>query len=180
MTNARKHVTIYTDGGCDPNPGPGGYGVVLIYNNTHKELSGGFRYTTNNRMELYAAISALEALKEPCRITLHSDSQYLVHAITKGWARKWQQNNWQRTKKEKALNPDLWARLLAACDKHDVTFVWVKGHAGNVHNERCDTLAVQSTHQNDLPPDVGYEDASAPRNKRKTHPTLSSRRNHRP
>jgi ribonuclease HI len=122
-----KHVTLYTDGGCIDNPGPGGYGVVLLYDSHRKELSGGYRRTTNNRMEILAAISGLEALKEPCRVTLYSDSQYLVNAIKKGWARRWQANRWMRSNKEKAINPDLWERLLELCSIHKVQFEWIRG-----------------------------------------------------
>ena len=161
MSEARKQVTIYTDGGCEPNPGRGGYGVVLLYGTARKELSGGFRLTTNNRMEIFAAITALEALKEPCQVTLYSDSDYVVSAIAKGWAKRWQRNNWWRTKDERAANPDLWERLLALCGKHQVEFVWVKGHAGNPENERCDQLSVVALAQPELPPDAGYEDPPA-------------------
>ncbi|MEW6127337.1 MAG: ribonuclease HI [Acidobacteriota bacterium] len=149
-------VTIYTDGGCIGNPGPGGYGVVLLFNGSRKELSGGFRLTTNNRMELMAAIVALEALKRPCQIRLHSDSKYLVDAMELGWAKRWRANNWKRNKKEKALNPDLWERLLVLCENHEVEFVWVKAHAGNRENERCDYLAKQAAYGNDLPEDDNY------------------------
>ena len=152
-----KQVAIYTDGGCDPNPGSGGYGVVLIYNNRKKELSGGFCLTTNNRMELFAAIAGLEALKYPCKVTLHSDSRYLVNAMAQGWARKWQKNGWRRTRKAKALNIDLWERLLALCDKHEVEFKWVKGHADHKINERCDTLATAALKKPNLPADQGYQ-----------------------
>jgi ribonuclease HI len=151
-----KHVTLYTDGGCLNNPGPGGYGVLLIYDSHRKELSGGFRRTTNNRMEIYAAIAGLEALKEPCRVTLFSDSQYLVYAIQKGWARKWKANGWKRNNKEKAINPDLWDRLLKLCDIHDVRFEWVRGHAGHAENERCDQLAKAASQQPNQPDDPGY------------------------
>ena len=136
-----KNVTIYTDGACSGNPGPGGYGAVLLHKSHRKELSGGEAQTTNNRMEMLAAIVGLEALKEPCQVALYSDSKYLVDAIEKGWAKRWQQNNWMRNKKDPALNPDLWERLLALLDKHKMTFHWVKGHAGNPENERCDELA---------------------------------------
>jgi ribonuclease HI len=154
--NTQKHVTLYTDGGCKNNPGPGGYGVVLLYNSHRKELSGGFRYTTNNRMEIYAAIAGLSALKEPCRVTVFSDSQYLVHAIEKGWARKWQANGWKRNSKEKAINPDLWEKLLSLCDTHQVEFQWVRGHAGEAENERCDELATAAASASNLPEDAGY------------------------
>jgi len=136
-----KNVTIYTDGACSGNPGPGGYGVVLLHNAHRKELSGGEEQTTNNRMEMFAAIAGLEVLKEPCNVNLYSDSKYLVDTIQKGWATRWQQNNWMRNKKDPALNPDLWERLLALLKIHKVNFTWVKGHAGNPENERCDALA---------------------------------------
>ncbi len=138
----KKHVEIFTDGACSGNPGPGGWGAVLRYQGREKELSGGEASTTNNRMELSAVIAALEALKEPCQVTLTSDSKYVIDAIEKGWARKWRANGWMRNKKDPALNPDLWGRLLDLLDQHEVTFVWVKGHAGHPENERCDALAV--------------------------------------
>ncbi len=159
---AQKSVTVHTDGACLGNPGPGGYGAVLEYEGTRKELSGGFRLTTNNRMELLAVIAALEALKEPCRVTVYSDSQYVVDAVEKGWARRWKANGWKRNKKEAAINPDLWDRLLQLTDKHAVTFRWVRGHAGNVENERCDRLAVEAANRSDLPPDDVYESTTAP------------------
>lgn len=140
-----KKVEIFTDGACSGNPGPGGYGVILRYNGIEKELSGGASETTNNRMELLAAITGLEALKERCRVTLYSDSKYLTDAVALGWAEKWRANNWMRTKREKALNEDLWERLLSLLEKHEVEFVWVKGHAGHPENERCDRLAVMET-----------------------------------
>jgi len=152
-----KHVTLYTDGGCINNPGPGGYGVVLLYNSHRKELSGGYRLTTNNRMEILAAISGLAVLKEPCRVTLCSDSQYLVNAIEQGWARRWQANGWMRNKKEKAVNPDLWEQLLQLCEIHTVKFEWLRGHAGHAENERCDELATAAARGSDLGVDEGYE-----------------------
>jgi ribonuclease HI len=152
-----KQVTLYTDGGCINNPGPGGYGVVLLYSSHRKELSGGFRFTTNNRMEIYAAIAGLSALKEPCRVTLFSDSQYLVHAIQKGWARKWRENGWKRNSKERALNPDLWQKLLDLCDIHQAEFRWLRGHAGDSENERCDELAKAAALGSNLPEDSGYQ-----------------------
>ena len=152
-----KQVTLYTDGGCINNPGPGGYGVILIYDAHRKELSQGYRRTTNNRMEILAAIAGLEALKEPCRVTLHSDSQYLVHAIQKGWARRWQANGWKRNAKEKAVNPDLWERLLELCSIHEVEFKWVRGHAGHSENERCDELAKAAARGSALAIDEAYE-----------------------
>ena len=138
----KKRVEIYTDGACSGNPGPGGYGVILLYGALKRELSGGEKLTTNNRMELSGVIRGLSALREPCTVTLYTDSQYVVNAMTKGWAKKWRANGWMRNKKEKALNPDLWETLLGLCETHDVTFVWVKGHAENEFNNRCDVLAV--------------------------------------
>lgn len=137
-------VKIYTDGGCSGNPGPGGWGAVLEYGEKHMELSGGEEKTTNNRMELTAVISALKALKRPCKVTLTTDSKYVVDAIQKGWAKKWRSQGWMRNSKDKALNPDLWQMLLEQLEIHTVTFVWVKGHAGHPQNERCDKLAVSS------------------------------------
>lgn len=157
MDNDIKHVSIYTDGGCDPNPGAGGYGIVLLHGSSRKTLSGGFRLTTNNRMEMYAAIRALESLNEPCRVTLYSDSTYLVNTMNEGWAKRWQANNWMRTKSERAVNADLWERLLELCEIHQVEFVWVKGHAGNRENEVCDRLSYTAASQPGLPADKGYE-----------------------
>lgn len=138
-----KTVTIYTDGACSRNPGPGGWGAVLIYKGTEKELSGGEEKTTNNRMELTAVISALQALKEPCCVELYSDSKYVIDALQKGWARSWQEKSWIKSDKKPALNPDLWETLLSLTDKHEMSYHWVKGHADNEYNERCDRLAVQ-------------------------------------
>ena len=146
-----KEVTIYTDGACSGNPGPGGYGVVMIYKDQRKELAAGFQNTTNNRMELLGAIAGLEHLKESCSVTLYTDSQYLVNAVEKGWAKKWRANGWMRNKKEPALNSDLWERILQLLDHHRVKFIWVKGHAGNPENERCDRLAVEAAK-----PSLGY------------------------
>jgi ribonuclease HI len=151
-----KPVTIYTDGACVGNPGPGGYGVVLIYGNHRKELAGGYCRTTNNRMEIMAAIVGLEALKEKCKVTLYSDSGYLVKAMSRGWVQRWRANSWKRNKREKALNPDLWERLLQLCEHHEVEFIWVKGHAANPENVRCDELAMQAAQQPNLPIDKGY------------------------
>ena len=137
-----KHVQIYTDGACSGNPGPGGYGAILVYRNSERELSAGFAETTNNRMELLGAIEALSLLKEPCEVTLTSDSKYLVDGINRGWAKSWQRNGWIKSDKKKAQNIDLWERLLTLLTVHLVTFVWVKGHAGHPYNERCDALAV--------------------------------------
>lgn len=149
-------VEIHTDGACLGNPGPGGYGVVLRYGDRRKELSGGYRRTTNNRMELLAVIKALEALTQPCQVVLHSDSRYVVDAMERGWARQWQANGWRRNRQEKALNPDLWETLLQLCARHAVEFRWVRGHSGNAENERCDRLAAQAAKQPDLPADPGY------------------------
>lgn len=137
-----KHVDIYTDGACKCNPGPGGYGAVIVYGKAEKEISGGEAETTNNRMELLAAISALEALREPCEVTLTSDSKYMVDSIEKGWAKSWRKRGWIKADKSPALNPDLWERLLNLLEVHKVKLVWVKGHAGHPYNERCDRLAV--------------------------------------
>jgi ribonuclease HI len=161
MVDSLKPVTIYTDGACSGNPGAGGYGIVLMYQQHRKELSGGFRLTTNNRMEMMAAIVGLEALKFPCHVKLYTDSRYLVDAMTQGWAKRWQANGWKRNKKEMAKNPDLWQTLLELCDGHQVEFAWVKGHAGDPENECCDRLAVAAAQVSDLPPDLGYEEVSA-------------------
>ncbi|MCS6825699.1 MAG: ribonuclease HI [Caldilinea sp.] len=160
MSPTRKKVTIYTDGAAEPNPGPGGYGAVLVCGPHRKQISGGFARTTNNRMELMAAIKGLEMLKEPCDVTLVSDSKYLVDAMTKGWARSWRRQGWKRSNKEPVVNPDLWERLLTLCDKHNVTFEWVKGHADHPENELCDRLAVAALQQPNLPPDEGYTEAT--------------------
>lgn len=152
-----KEVVIYTDGGSLGNPGPGGWGVVLKSGEYRKELSGGFRYTTNNRMEITAAIEGLKALKEPCKVTLYSDSQYLVNAMMQGWALKWQMNGWMRNKKDRALNPDLWEVLLDLSYTHEVTFVWVKGHAGIAENEYCDILSKTAAKTPNQPADIVYE-----------------------
>jgi ribonuclease HI len=149
-----KQITLYTDGACSGNPGPGGYGVILEYNGSEKELSGGFRNTTNNRMELTGVIRGLESLKETCSVTVVSDSKYVVDAMEKGWAAKWRANGWKRNRKDPALNPDLWARLLDLCAMHSVRFTWVNGHAGHPQNERCDSLAVEAASMPGLPEDI--------------------------
>lgn len=136
-----KNVNLYTDGACSGNPGPGGYGAILVYGKIEKELSGGELSTTNNRMELMAAIVGLEALKEPCSVSLTSDSKYLVDAIEKDWLSNWQAKNWRKADGKPVLNVDLWKRLLAQLNRHEVTFHWIKGHAGHPYNERCDELA---------------------------------------
>jgi ribonuclease HI len=137
-----KKVEIFTDGACSGNPGPGGYGVILRSNNHIKELSAGYKKTTNNRMELRAVIAGLQALREKCNVKIFSDSKYIVDAIQKGWVNRWEKNNWYRNKNEKALNPDLWRILLDLLSEHQVEFIWVRGHAGHPENERCDILAV--------------------------------------
>ena len=136
-----KKVEIYTDGACRGNPGKGGWGAILVYNGREKELSGGEKETTNNRMELSAAIKALKQLREPCEVTLTSDSKYLTDAITKGWVKSWKSKGWKKADGKAALNVDLWEELLPLLDTHKVTFVWVKGHHGHPYNERCDKLA---------------------------------------
>ncbi len=150
-------VTIFTDGGCIDNPGPGGYGVILLHKGHRKELSGGLRRTTNNRMEILAAIKGLEALRSRCRVTIHSDSQYLVNAVEQGWAKRWQANGWWRNRQERAINPDLWERLLTLLDKHEVRFEWVRGHAGHPENERADELARTAALGKHLAVDEMYE-----------------------
>lgn len=142
-----KHLEIFTDGACSGNPGPGGWGAVLRYQGIEKELSGGAKETTNNRMELTAIIEALTCLKEPCSVRLTTDSKYAADGITKGWARSWQKNGWRKADKKPALNPDLWEELLRLLDVHEVTIVWVKGHAGHPENERCDKLATTAIEQ---------------------------------
>ena len=152
-----KEVTLYTDGGCLGNPGPGGYCAILGHDGHEKEIYGGFARTTNNRMELLACIEVLEALKYPCRVRLYSDSRYVVDGIQKGWAAKWRKNGWRRNKTEPAENVDLWSQLLDLCDRHDIEWHWVKGHAGIDGNERCDRVAKAAAEMPDLPRDVNYE-----------------------
>lgn len=150
-----KKVTLYSDGACSGNPGPGGFGTILQWSDQERELSGGFRKTTNNRMELLGVISGLQALKEPCEVVVVTDSQYVVNAIEKGWARSWRAKGWRRSTGP-ALNPDLWGTLLDLCDKHRVKFTWIRGHSGHPQNERCDRLAVDAAHARDLPADSGF------------------------
>ena len=137
-----KQVTIYSDGACSGNPGPGGWGTILVYQGVEKELSGGEEQTTNNRMELLAAIMGLELLKEPCKVTLVSDSKYLCESINQKWVFGWEANGWRKADKKPALNVDLWERVLAQLRRHEVEVQWIKGHAGHPYNERCDRLAV--------------------------------------
>jgi len=136
-----KEVFIYTDGACKGNPGPGGWGAILVYGSVEKEMCGGEAETTNNKMELMGAICAFEALKEPCRVHFCSDSKYVIDGLSKGWALGWKKNGWKKADKKPALNPDLWDRLLNATAPHSITYDWVKGHAGHPYNERCDKLA---------------------------------------
>lgn len=151
-----KEVIIYTDGACSGNPGPGGYGAVIMYKDQKKELSGGFSKTTNNRMEILGVIKGLESLKEPCSVMIYSDSKYVVDAIEKGWVKKWEQNNWMRNKTDRAINVDLWKKLLISLSIHKVKFNWVKGHADNVYNERCDLLARNAISNGNLFDDDEY------------------------
>lgn len=137
-----KQIELFTDGACSGNPGPGGWGAILRYNGVEKELSGGEKDTTNNRMELTAVIMGLKALKEPCKVHLTTDSKYVSDGISKGWAQSWKNNNWRKADKKPALNPDLWDELLNLLTVHEVEITWVKGHAGHPENERCDKLAV--------------------------------------
>ena len=158
---ARMHVVVYTDGSSRGNPGPGGYGSVLVYADPKgmrhvRELSGGYRLTTNNRMELMGVIAALEALTRPCTVEVHSDSQYVVNAFNQHWVEGWQRRGWKTASKQPVKNPDLWKRLLAAMDAHEVSWIWVKGHAGHELNERCDELATTAADGSDLHEDTGY------------------------
>ena len=139
-----KQVQLYTDGACSGNPGPGGWGAILRYGKIEKEFSGAEPATTNNRMELTGVIEGLKALKEPCAVTLYSDSKYVVDALSKGWAKGWRAKGWIKSDKQPALNPDLWGQLLTLCETHEVTCVWVRGHADNAYNNRCDALAVRA------------------------------------
>ena len=178
-----ENVAMHTDGACSGNPGPGGFGVVLQYGAGRNELSGGFRLTTNNRMELLAVIKGLETLKRPCAVSLYTDSKYIADAVNKGWARRWCAIGWRRNKTEKAINPDLWARLLDLLDVHDVDFIWVRGHAGDPGNERADALAVAASKSDNLGVDEVYEKtagtsaaASAPKTRRRAAASSSSSR----
>lgn len=152
-----KQVNIYTDGACRGNPGNGGYGAVLEYNGKEKELSAGYKLTTNNRMELMAAIAGLSALKEPCNVNLYSDSKYLVDAVTLGWAEGWKKRGWRKADKQPALNVDLWERVLELLTVHSVKLIWVKGHAGHAYNERCDELATTAADGDNLLIDEVFE-----------------------
>jgi len=150
-----KHVDNYTDGACRGNPGRGGWGAILVYGAHEKELSGGEAHTTNNRMELSGVIAALSALREPCEVTVTSDSRYVVEAINNGWAESWRARGWRKPDRSPAQNPDLWEQLLGLLKKHEVTFCWVRGHAGHPYNERCDRLA--TAFADSFPPQEGEE-----------------------
>ena len=150
-------VTIYTDGACTGNPGPGGYGIVILINGKRQELSKGYRLTTNNRMELLAAIVALENLSAASQVSLYTDSKYLSDAVNKGWTDTWQANGWRKAGRGKVLNTDLWRRFLPLLEKHNVNILWVKGHSGHPENERCDRLAVKAAQGKNLSIDTGYE-----------------------
>ncbi len=152
-------VTIYTDGACSGNPGPGGYGVLMQSGTHKKELAQGYRRTTNNRMELMAVIAGLSILTRPCTVTLYSDSRYVVDSIEKGWAKSWKSRGWVKADKQPASNADLWARALDLLAKHKVKLVWVKGHASNAGNNRCDEIAVAATRSGNLLIDAGFEAA---------------------
>ena len=169
-------VIIYTDGGCINNPGPGGYGAILVFGNKRKELSGGFRLTTNNRMELTACIEGLKLLKHQCPVILFSDSQYVVNGIKKGWAKRWRRKNWMRNQIQPAENADLWEQLLDLCDTHQVEFFWVKGHAGQAENERCDQLAKQAAaDKKSQSRDVAFETGQTTRNMLESNDVLTSK-----
>ena len=160
-SSARAPITIYTDGACSGNPGPGGYAAVLKCGAHRKEVSGGYRCTTNNRMELMACIEALKRLRNPSDVILYSDSRYVVDAMTKGWARRWREKGWRKSGNERALNPDLWEELLKLCERHRVEFRWLRGHDGDEENELCDLLAVEASRRPGLPEDPGYRPGEA-------------------
>ena len=153
---ASREVRLYTDGSCLGNPGPGGYGAILDFRGQRKELAEGYRLTTNNRMELLAVIEGLAALKRTCSVTVYSDSEYVVKAMKGGWPHKWKRNGWKRKGNKPAVNPDLWEQLLTLCERHEVEFVWVRGHSGHPENERCDALANQAARAVNLLEDEGY------------------------
>lgn len=151
-----KHITIYTDGSSRGNPGPGGYGTLLIYNGHQKELSGGFAKTTNNRMEILAALCGIESLKESCKVTVYSDSKYVIDTMDKGWIHGWEKKGWSRGPRKPLKNVDLWKRMLDAVRDHDITWKWVKGHSGHPENERCDVLATTAADRRGNPVDEGF------------------------
>jgi ribonuclease HI len=149
-----KKIQLFTDGACSGNPGPGGFGAILRYNCSEKEISGGYRHTTNNRMELMGVIAALESLKEPCDVIATTDSQYVVNAVEKRWVWGWKTKEWRGSNRKPVANIDLWKRLLVLLEVHKVSFKWIRGHAGHAENERCDALAVAASMGRDLPEDV--------------------------
>ena len=153
----KKHVRVWTDGACIGNPGAGGYAAVLLFGEHRREISGGYRRTTNNRMELMAVIAALEALKYPCQVTVHSDARYVVDGVTDGGMRRWHAARWRRGEHGRVPNADLWERLLVQCQRHEVTLTWVPAHQGVAENERCDELSVLAATAEDLAVDLGYE-----------------------
>ncbi len=153
----RKQLQIYTDGSCLGNPGPGGWGAILRYSGTERELSGGFRLTTNNRMEILAAIEALDALKEPCQADLYTDSQYVCNAVEQRWLANWRRNGWKTSAKKPVKNRDLWERLLPLLERHQVRFKWIRGHVGHAENERCDELARAAASSPGQPEDTGFD-----------------------
>jgi ribonuclease HI len=150
-------VTIYTDGACSGNPGPGGWAAILVAGEHRKELAGGYRRTTNNRMELRGVIEGLKALKRPSKVNVWSDSKYVVEAIARGWVKSWKRNGWRKTDKKPALNVDLWEELLPLLELHDVQFRWLRGHDGHSDNERADQLAVAAMKRAPLPVDISFE-----------------------
>ncbi|RCK72780.1 MAG: Ribonuclease HI [Anaerolineae bacterium] len=152
----RREVTVYVDGACSGNPGAGGYAAIIECDGKRKELTGGYRLTTNSRMEIMAVIQALFALKMPCQVTVYSDSQYLVKAIEDGWLEKWQKNGWRKRDRQAVQNVDLWQRLIPLLKQHEVSFVWIAGHNGDAKNERCNDLAQKACREPNLPPDEGY------------------------
>ena len=168
-TLATPSVIIYTDGAAEPNPGPGGYGAVLIFGKHRKELSGGFRRTTNNRMELMGVIAALEELTRPCNVEIYSDSKYVVDSVQRGSLIRWAKANWHRSPGQPVKNVDLWKRYLEASNRHRIKFHWVKGHAGVKENERCDVLAVAAAQSGTLTADQGYLDSIKDEGSAKPH-----------
>ena len=169
-------VTVHTDGTCLSNPGPGGYAALLRCKQSQLEVIGGYRWTTNNRMELMGVIAGLRALKRPCRVSVRSDSQYVVRAMQRGWPRRWRARDWMRTATERALNADLWELLLTLCEMHDVSFVWVRGHAGVVDNEWCDRASRRIAKAENLPADSAYEHGSPRKSKPRPRRHMESTR----
>lgn len=152
-----KKVTLYSDGACSGNPGPGGYGAVFVYGEHRKNLSRGFKHTTNNRMELLGVIEPLESLKEPCEVLVTTDSQYVANAINKGWLKGWQKKGWKTASKKPVKNQDLWNRLIKLMETHSLAIEWVRGHDGHAENEQCDVLAVSARSSKNLVEDEGYD-----------------------